>query len=255
MGKFYTVEVKPTIAAAKQHLGAFADNDVVFDWTPFYIPNGASRLISASLILRGTDGASQSAAFDIFFAKSFSSSDSGVNFEAPGSLGTLHATANGTGYFKNIVGFTRLEENDAASGLDTITVIRNAHDRGRFIDMTLDPEPHSGDVKGFGVMYLGGITVDGDLNLASTCAIDGNQLASSATLAVGTIPAINMFDKGDILHDEGGLLLGKIKSVDSPTSISMLNTLTGVSGLNNAAVDTRSVYCINPISIILSFEM
>tara|TARA_R100001015_G_C4561233_1_gene121053 strand:+ start:82 stop:831 length:750 start_codon:yes stop_codon:yes gene_type:complete len=249
MRKFHTVEVKPTIAAAKQHLGAFADNDVVFDWTPFYIPNGASRLISASLILRGTDGASQSAAFDIFFAKSFSSSDSGVNFEAPGSLGTIHATANGTGYFKNMLGYTRLEENDQASGLDTITVIRNAHDRGRFIDMTLDPEPHSGDVKGFGVLYVGGITVDGDLNFASTLAIDGNQAGGLSSLTVKTIAAINVFDKGDVLHDEGGLLLGTAKSIDSPTSISI------VSGLSNAAVNNRSVYCTTPITLRLSFEV
>ena len=255
MKKFYTVEVKPTIAAAKQHLGAFSDNDVVFDWTPFYIPNGASRLISASLILRGTDGASQSAAFDVFFAKSFSSSDSGVKFEAPGSLGTLHATGDGVGYFKNIVGYTRFEESDQALGLDTITVLRGAHDRQPLTATVLDPEPHSGDVKGFGVMYVGGINIDGTVNFASTCQVDGNQGPTTAALAVKTTSALNMFDRGDILHDEGGLLLGKIKSVDSATAVSMLNTLTGVAGLNNAAVNNRSIYCTTPITLRLSFEV
>ena len=249
MKKFYTVEVKPTIAAAKQHLGAFSDNDVVFDWTPFYIPNGASRLISASLILRGTDGASQSAAFDVFFAKSFSSSDSGVKFEAPGSLGTLHATGDGVGYFKNIVGFTRFEEADQALGLDTITVLRGAHDRQPLTATVLDPEPHSGDVKGFGVMYVGGINIDGTVNFASTCQVDGNQAPASASLTVKTTSALNMFDKGDILHDEGGLLLGTAKSIDSATSISI------VSGLSNAAVNNRSVYCTTPITLRLSFEV
>jgi len=249
MGKFYTVEVKPTIAAGVQASAGFADGDLVFDWTPFYIPNGASRLISANLILRGTDGVAQSASFDVFFAKSFSSTDSGVGFEAPGSLGTAHATADGVGYFKNIVGFTRFAANDLASGLDTIAIARNAHDRGRFIDMVLDPEPHSGLTKGFGVMYLGGITTAGSLTFASTCQVDTEQAPGSTTLTVKTTSALNMFDKGDILHDEAGLLLGTVKSVDSATSISL------VSGLANAAANNRDVYCINPISVILSFEM
>ena len=249
MGKFYTVEVKPEIIASKQALGAFADNDVVFSWTPFYMPNGASRLISASLVLRGTDGASQSAAFDIFFAKSFSSSASGVNFEAPGALGAVHATANGTAYYKNILGYARLEENDQASGLDNITIFRSAHDRGRFIDMVLDPEPHSGDVKGFGVMYLGGITVDGDLNLASTCQCDGIQATTLDTLTVKTQLPLNMFDKGDVLHDEDDRLLGTIKEITGATTIDLTSTLA------NATVNNKDVYCINPISVILSFEM
>ena len=43
MGKYFTVEVKPTIAASKQNLGAFSANDVLFNWTEFDIPKGAAR--------------------------------------------------------------------------------------------------------------------------------------------------------------------------------------------------------------------
>ena len=88
MGKFFTVDIKPTITASKQHLGAFDDGDVLFNWTAFNVPKGANRLIDAAFIIRGTDGATQTFASTLLFAKT-------LNGNAPDSLGTIHATADG----------------------------------------------------------------------------------------------------------------------------------------------------------------
>ena len=49
MGKYFTVTVKPEIAASKQDDGAFADGDLVFDWTAFNIPKGPAKLLNIQI--------------------------------------------------------------------------------------------------------------------------------------------------------------------------------------------------------------
>ena len=46
MGKYFTVEVKPTIptVASGQH-AAFADDELLFDWYAFDVPKGTCRLV------------------------------------------------------------------------------------------------------------------------------------------------------------------------------------------------------------------
>ena len=60
MGKYFTVEVKPTIpnVAAGQH-AAFADNDLLFDWFAFDVPKGTSFIKQIVLEVRpnGLSGA------------------------------------------------------------------------------------------------------------------------------------------------------------------------------------------------------
>ena len=68
LSKYISVEVKPTLLAAKQHLGAYADGDVLFDWTEFKLPNGTNRLVGVTAIVRGNDGAAQDCPMDLMFA-------------------------------------------------------------------------------------------------------------------------------------------------------------------------------------------
>ena len=51
MSKYFSVNVKPTIAASLQH-AAFASGDVLFDWTEFNIPKGSAALVSAVVMVR-----------------------------------------------------------------------------------------------------------------------------------------------------------------------------------------------------------
>ena len=84
--KFFTVDVKPTIPASIQHLGAFSAGNVLFDWTAVQIPKGSALLRSVTALVRPKGDATPTAnrfSFDLLF----SSTDTV-------SLGTLHAAAN-----------------------------------------------------------------------------------------------------------------------------------------------------------------
>ncbi len=59
MGKFFNVTVKGTVTASKQHVGAFAPGDVLFDWTAFDVPKGSSLLKNVYAKVRGLNGADQ----------------------------------------------------------------------------------------------------------------------------------------------------------------------------------------------------
>ena len=69
MGKYFTVEVKPTILPSIQDDGAFVDADVLFDWTAFDIPKGAAKLINVTALIRGNTATPQTYAMDLFFDK------------------------------------------------------------------------------------------------------------------------------------------------------------------------------------------
>ena len=52
MGKYFTVEVKPTLPASRQHVGVFTGGDVLFDWTEVQIPKGTTKCIGATMLVR-----------------------------------------------------------------------------------------------------------------------------------------------------------------------------------------------------------
>ena len=52
---YFTRTVKPTITASKQ-TGAFANGDVLFDWTAVKMPRGANKLVGVTALIRKTDG-------------------------------------------------------------------------------------------------------------------------------------------------------------------------------------------------------
>ena len=61
MGKFFTKTIKPQFTATtiiqsnKTHL-PFLVVDVMVDWTAIDMPKGASRLIDATVVVKGKDG-------------------------------------------------------------------------------------------------------------------------------------------------------------------------------------------------------
>ena len=237
--KYFTVEVKPTIAASKQALAAFADGDLLFDWTSFQIPRGPAKLVNATIISKSADGAVNSHALNLYFAKTRQKN-------APVTLGVIHATALGATTSSNeIIGACQSEEADALVGLDHLT-IQSAKTISP--NMVLEGEPNSGDTVGLDTLYVAGISVDGTPSFASTVTCTGVQATSQAVLAVGTTDADDVFAIGDVLHDEDDRALGTVKSITSATEMIMTANLT------SATVNAKDVYCINPIKLILSFE-
>ena len=74
MGKFFTVEIKPTMPIATQIEDdktdiVFGANDVVFDWMAFDVPKGGNRLIGVTLLYTGKNGVDYTPTdFELFWA-------------------------------------------------------------------------------------------------------------------------------------------------------------------------------------------
>ena len=70
MGKFFNVEVKPTILASKLAT-VYGSGDVVFDWHAIDVPKGASKLMGVTAIMRQKHGtAGNEIPFQLVYAKS-----------------------------------------------------------------------------------------------------------------------------------------------------------------------------------------
>ena len=239
--KYFTVTVKPTIAASKQALGAFTANDVLFNWTEFDIPKGAARLIGVTTLVRGTDGARQEKALDLSFAKTISGT-------APSDIGTVHATANGSGYQNHLIGGIRIDANDYKDGLDIMALASSGYGASttQIPSHVLQGEPETGTNVGFDKLYIA--ATGAAFNFASTVQVATETATSTSAVVVKTTSALTNFDKGDVLHDEDDQLIGTIKSVTDATNIVLEANAANVSAVN------KDLYNINPLTFILSFE-
>ena len=248
MGKYFTVEVKPTIAASIQNGGAYSANDVLFNWTEFDIPKGAARLIGVQMVVQGRDGANggdNDNGTDLFFAKT-------LNGVAPGDIGTVHATAGGGSYRNHLIGAVPFIAGSyhGVAALDTICGVAAAgggSGNDQYPNMVLQGEPDSGTNVGFDKLYVSATTAS-STNFASTMTVDGTPATTQANLDVADVDATIAFSPGDILHDEDDRLLGTIKTVTDATNILMEDNLA------NAGVNDKKVYNIHPIKLVLSFE-
>ena len=240
---YFTVEVKPTIAASKQALGAFSGKDVLFDWTSFDVPKGASKLIDVTLVVRGTDGTYQEKDTVLFFAKSKNGGST-----APSSIGTVHATADGTGYFEHVIGSVQVTTGDFKEGLDHLAIANLGHGAaGNHIpSLILEGEPQSGTNVGFDKLYVG--STCGAYNFASTVQVSTQTATNTTAVVVKTTSALVAFAAGDILHDEDDQVIGTIKSITDANNIVLEENAASVSAVN------KDLYNINPVKIILSFE-
>ena len=223
--KFYSVTVKPTMTASKL-AAAYGDGDVLFPWTEVPVDRGASRLISITAVVRGTNGARQEFPMDLVFSKSSSEN----------SLGTENATAS---MFpsNNIIGGHKILATDYGDGLDTFAVTNSSSAKP---DLVVAAD--SGES-----IYVGGIA-NGAFDFQSTVVCDGVQATSQAVLTVKTTSAQINFAIGDVLHDEDDRAIGTVKTVDNSTQMTM------TANLSNATVDDKDLYNVNPITLIFGFE-
>ena len=272
MGNFFTVTVKPLIPASSQHLGAFASSlDLLFDWHAFDVPKGANRLIGITMLLRGVNGALQEKKMDFYFAKSNSDGT------APNSLGTLHAAADGTGYYNNLIAATHFETTgDYKDGLTFMSVASTGQGGGATMapSLVLQGEPNSGVNVGYDKLYVAGITM-GALNFSTDVLttgvldVSGLSTAVTGTLDNGsgaTADALKKFAVGDVIHAEDDIILGEIESLTAttltfrhdgkngtPADFAAWQIQNGAGSAGDLA-NNDELYNINPITLILSFE-
>ena len=253
--KFFTVTVKPTIAASVQHAGAFSIGDLLFDWTAVDMPKGSARLINATVIVR-PKGDSGPTTNDNALGLVFSSSNTV-------SLGTAHGTVDnrpsndylGT-LFYHASQYTPTTFNSTAVG--NLGFGGDKEVTGGPIVLTPDPTTRTSG--GYDKLYIGGWAGDGNMDFSSINAIAEDTDAEHADSKVITMDGTSMdvrehFIDGDVVHigtsvgsPAADSVIGTIASADSATQV----TLDAVS--ETALVDGDILYNINPIRIILQFE-
>jgi len=215
LAKYITRTVKPTLLAAKQHLGAYADGDVLFDWTEFNLPNGTSRLVGVTAIVRGTE------------------------------QGAMLPTANP--YYNEIIGGVKLDATDYSDqvqiSIGSATVASSGECPVLFESYGTAPDD------GRYSFYVAASANSSGPNFDSNTAVALAYGAASASIITldGTSALVNLAP-GDVVRAQDEAVMGTINTVDSATQI----TLTAV---NTAAIaDGDLVYRLSPITLKLTFE-
>ena len=248
MGKYFTVEVKPTIpnVAAGQHT-AYQQDDLLFDWYAFDVPKGTSRLISADMEVRpkgDADSTVNEFDVDLLFAKT-------VNGNAPTSLGTVNSANSSVNSSNEIIGFisngswtafeTHLDSTAFVNGLKTTTT-----------KQFFTGEPDSGTNVGYDRFYMAAIA-EGAFDFSSILTINAGDL-TGPVLTVADLDATLHLAVGDTLKATTtadttvSKDMGVIKSIDSATQITLESAFT------TAVVDNDFVYNAAPITFRLHFE-
>jgi len=257
MGKYFTVEVKPTISVAALAAGNITDAQILFDWAAFDIPKGASKLLGITTRYTGKNGADYTTTdIELFWGKSIASA-------APGTLGDDGAIVDTFGWFPNIIGKTFLDATNGSNDGDLVmgNIIvsgapgggtlgqSNANNLPMNNQLVLQGEPDSGTNVGYDKLYVAGIAKGTHNWGASTMQVSTETATTTPIVVVKTLsPVLSGIGPGDILRDQADQLLGTVKSVDSSTQITLKDNCASVS-----AVD-QLVYNTCPVTLILSFE-
>jgi len=275
MGKYFTLEVKPKITASQQaaNSGVYADGDVVFDWQAIDIPKGANRLVGATAVIRqkhGTAGNEQP--FMLLYAKT-------LNGTAPGSLGTSNATADGTGFYNNVIGKSSFLAKDyIGDKIDNGVVIASLQQGGADSEQpsqVLQCEPDSGTNVGYDKLYVGMIA-EGAFDFSTAVALDDavDISGNNGTLTTLDGTACNLvFAPGDVLHAQDDIIVGEVASLDAnnitfkfngqatasgtdysvPTTLANWRIQNGADAAGDLA-NNDELFNLSPVTILLSFE-
>lgn len=257
MGKYFTVEVKPTIPASQQaaDTAAYAADDVLFDWEPVQVPRGANKLVSSTLITRGADGATQAPKdIDIYFAKS-------INGTAPATIGNSNATMSAAPIVANhMIGMIHIESADGtnASSIDLFQMQQTGSGAANSMipACILEAEVNSGDNVGYDTLYVAA-TTGGTFSFGTTVLARGGEAAG--VTVVETDKGDNddpnadlIFAVGDVLHSATDDVLGTVASIAAFGSNKQDITFTAVTP--DVIADNEEIFNVNPLRLILSFE-
>ena len=242
-------QVKPIITATTQNT-QFANNDLLFDWTAFDLPKGSSLLKNIAAVVRHADTAAQTMQHvHVFFARS-------IDGVAPASLGTVNATANGTGYFNNIIGGVILDKVDALiDGLDFVTVLSSGNSSGGNTgvpEIAFSTDDFStATLKGFERYYVAAIHHGGNgLNFTTGVLLNQGSGQAAATtettLTTDGTDARKVFSVGDVVVAADGAAVGTVTAVASAS-------LT-VDAVEAALEDDDELLVQSPFGLQLSFE-
>ena len=248
MGKYFTVEVKPvmTPVAAGLH-AAFGDGDVLFDWTAFDVPKGASKLIGGTAEIRpkGDSRATVNTfAFELLFAKTKSlvvPSTLGALNSAPAALGDIEGHVNiYIGHMPVVAGDFGVTDQLAVASADAPE------------GLVLQGEPDSGTNVGYDKLYVGGIA-GGAFNFVSGCTINAGDL-DGPTMTVADVDPRLFIAIGDTVAVTTTADTAVTKAMGEVESMTSTTVVLTEAFTTADVVDDDFVYNTSPIKLILTFE-
>ena len=254
-GKYYTVTV--AIEETLNGETAYADADVLFNWTRFDIPNGTACLKSIQLVMKGTNGADANKHdIELYFAKS-------IEGAAPSNFGTQNDVATAplaTACRRNIIGFKYLDASERSDDQDLIahTVwgsgITTAASTS-VSDLILEGESATkfssrSDASGKMNIWVAGIA-KGAFDFGTAVALNQGSGQAQTTVHTqlttdGTDPR-NVFMKGDVVQAQDNAVIGTVVSVDSATTMT-------VDEVGSVLTNNDTINFKNPIEFIFGFE-
>ena len=238
--KYFNITVKPDITG-QNAVTAFADEDLIFDWTEFLVPKGGARLVGVTTIMRGTNGVRQEQALDLYFASADQDS-------TPGTLGNVNSSATGQGYFNNLLGCLNVPTSDYRDGIDYMAIAHtNSVATGPGFVMDDVTNKASSGHNGFNKYYLG-VVSKGTPDFGTGVLADDPISVGDTAVVVKTVDARKVFDVGDVLVDNGNAAIGTIKSITSANNINL------ESGAAEAVAADDEIVNKNPVTFILHFE-
>ena len=250
LGKYITREVKPLIPANLANAdAALTENDVVFDWTPFTLPNGVNRLLGVTVIAPPTNaGASQDFPLDLLFATDTRGNGGIQAGEIPESIGTISSAASPTAnpYFNDLVGAVKLRADDFTDteprsiGIADGTASENPV---IFQSYGTTSKSNSGNY----TFYVAATTNDTQSLQSGIDLVGAASAGQKTTLTVDGATALTL-SPGDVLHAQDNAIVGTVSSITD------LNTIVLTAANTAALADNDILYNINPIRLILTFE-
>ena len=254
-GKYYTVTVP--IEEKGNGETAYADTDVLFNWTRFEIPKGTACLKSITVAMKGTDGADANKLdMELYFAKS-------IDGVAPSDFGTLNGAATAAlaaACRRNIIGFKALDASGRSDDEDLIGY--NVWGSGtataadvNISELILEGEHSSlfsdrSSVGGMQSIWIAGIA-KGAFDFGTAVALNqaGHQAVATIETQLttdGTDPRI-VFMKGDVVQAQDNAVIGTVVSVDSATTMT-------VDAVAAALANNDTINWKYPIEFVFGFE-
>jgi hypothetical protein len=264
-GKYQLATIEPKIDTLPNQ--AYANKDVLFDWTAFQIPKGTCAIKSINITVQGKDAVAANGSFDfgLFFAKS-------INGVAPPSLGDANSAITvikAAAARRHIIAYQAIDSSemeDAHDALIGYNILGSGNNNTSNIasnrhDAVLEGDPsfggdanYSKTVEGFQTIWVAGITI-GAANYGTACLIDGavTDLATRTFDVSEDTDADDIFAVGDELiacaaNGTSAQVIGTVTAVTADTV-----TTDGV-GFDGALADDDEVCFRSPITLRLGLE-
>ena len=245
------VEIKPWVpSTAAGQGGAYADNDLYFDWTAFKVPKGVWVLEQFEYLIRPSGmigNAVNSNQVDFYFAKP------DVNGGAPPSLGTVNSATTTPGSVQNTptnlfnyfigdignadVGYAAVGDN---TGFGAVRISTKGATCFGNADMIVDAD-------GMTTYYVAGIVADGAIDHRTQLAVNAGDLTGK-TITVDTVDPRDFLCVGDEIIDGDNLEIGTIAAMPDA------NTIICSTRHDNTLSDDDPIYAKNPITMRLYLE-